>query len=103
MNLADPMRSQDNIYKVVSHEREYNLLPISDRRKDQQITGKKGSMQVLITSHKQKNMLGEEDIHTSAWNLKRQYKFCKFGLKAERVASRSSQGRSLRVTQANMS
>ena len=28
MNLADSMRSQDNINKVVSQEREYNLLPM---------------------------------------------------------------------------
>ena len=48
MNLADPMRSQDNINKVVSQEREKgNLLPIdrvtdiSVRRKYQQITRKK--------------------------------------------------------------
>ena len=27
MNLADSVRSQDNINKVVSQEREYNLLP----------------------------------------------------------------------------
>ena len=46
MDLADSMHSQDNINKVVSQEREYNLLPmdriidISVRRKDKKITGK---------------------------------------------------------------
>ena len=33
MNLADLTRSQDNINKVVSPEREYNLLPM-DRMTD---------------------------------------------------------------------
>ena len=40
-------------------------------------------MGVPITSHEQKNTWGEEDVHTSAWDLKRQNKFCKFGLKGE--------------------
>ena len=77
--------------------------------------------------------MSEEDVHTSAWGLKRQYKVCKFGLKAEirwslkrrrdirwslkrsgrdpvsaqvkvgRSASLLSEGRDLRVTQASMS
>ena len=46
-------------------------------------------------------MWGEDDVHTSAWNLKRQYMVCNFGLKAEihwslkrreRSAGRSSDG-----------
>ena len=47
MNLADSMRPQDYINKVVSQEREYDLLPmdrvtdISVRRHDQLITEKK--------------------------------------------------------------
>ena len=40
-------------------------------------------MWVPITTHKQKNTWGEEYVHTSTWDLKRQYKVCKFGLKVE--------------------
>ena len=28
-------------------------------------------------------MRGEEDVHISTWDLKRQYKFCRYALKAE--------------------
>ena len=93
MNLGDSVQSLDDINKVekIKEEgKEYNLLPldrvtdISVRRKDQQITEKKpGSMSVPRTRHKQKNTWSEEDVYTSAWDLKRQYKISNFGLKAE--------------------
>ena len=63
-----------------------NLLPM-DRVADisvQQITGKK--TQKYVSSDIQpltEKYVGEEDIHISAWDLKRQYKVFKFGLKAE--------------------
>ena len=56
--------------------------------------------------------MGEEDIHISAWDLKKQYRVCNFGLKAEirwslkrrgRSAGLSSEGRDPLVTQADRS
>ena len=69
-------------------------------------------MKVPITSHKQKNTWGRLDVHTSAWDLKRQYKVRNFGLKAEirwslkrrgRSTGLSSEERDLLVTQADLS
>ena len=56
--------------------------------------------------------MGEEDIHISAWDLKRQYKVCNFGLTAEirwtlkqrrRSAGLSSEGGDPLITQADLS
>ena len=62
---------------------EWQIFPFAD--KINKLLGKKIKRKYAspISSHKQKNTWSEEDVHTSAWDLKRQYKCCNFGLKAE--------------------
>ena len=120
MNLADSMRSQDNLNKVVFTEKrnikydgeniiyclwiEWQIFPFADK-----ISKLPEKKRKYVSSD---NQPYEEDIHISAWDLKRQYKVCNFGLKAEirrslkrmgRSAGLSSEGRDLLVTQADLS
>ena len=64
---------------------EWQIFQLAD--KINKLPEKIGSMQVPITNHKQKNTWSKEDVHTSAWDLKRQYNVCNFVLKAQTLWS----------------
>ena len=71
------------------------MTDISVRRSDQQITGKKYARSDNQPSTE--NTWGEEDVHISSWDLKRKYKVCNFGLKAETHWPLKRRGRLPRV------
>ena len=95
MNLADSMQSQDNTIKVLftgKRNIEYDgeniiyCLWIERYFRSQIRSINYRKKRKYVSSDNQpkiKDTWGEEDVHTSACGLKRQYKVCNFALKAE--------------------